>query len=349
MLMDTMRMMHPMGGHMMQPEDGPMMQPEGGHMMGGPMMRPEGGHMMGGPMMQPEGGHMMDGPMMPEGGHMMGGPMMQPRGGNMMMGEKMDQQPLECDDRGNFKPRQCCPMSGDCWCVNDLGDEIEGTRRNGKKIECPYNRTQAVKGHFHLSHNITEDIDKHTENLKPILVTHLGKWMMIEEKYIREVVITPYGEDIETLRVDFVISGEFEDDIDLASSVHHMHLKVMSEETLIQYQSFALIPVPTSLETHHHFEAEPMAFPIDESEISVGGYNMHKTTIVIVLGLTLFAAIMVVILVQVTKKRKVVKLQRRDNYQQNLAFTNEVYGKLAFLDDLAKEQNPDPEKNEANA
>ena len=38
---------------------------------------------------------------------------------------------------------------------------------------------------------------------------------------------------------------------------------------------------------------------------------------------------------------------------QNLAFTNEVYGKLAFLDDLAKDHSPeltkDVEKNEATA
>ena len=67
--------------------------------------------------------------------------MMQPMNGgakmmDSMMDGKMEQRPLDCDDRGNFKPRQCCHMTGECWCVNDIGNEIEGTRKMDKNIEC---------------------------------------------------------------------------------------------------------------------------------------------------------------------------------------------------------------------
>ena len=42
----------------------------------------------------------------------------------------------QCDDKGNFMPRQCHLSAGECWCVNDIGEEIDGTRRSGKKPEC---------------------------------------------------------------------------------------------------------------------------------------------------------------------------------------------------------------------
>jgi hypothetical protein len=245
-------------------------------------------------------------------------------------------------------PRQCHPVSGDCWCVNDLGEEVDGTRcSHGKEIMCPYNRTQAVKGHIQLNHNITDNLEKHTENLKPILITQLSQWMMIEEDYIQEIEISADGEKITVLKVDFVISGEVEDDLDLASSVHHLRLKVTSSQTIIHYESFTLVPIPTTLETHHKFHAEPVATGSIRNY-----YQVHKTTIVVLIGLILLASILVVILVQVVKKRRVATLQHRDNYQQNLAFTNEVYGKLAFLDDIQKEKTPeekDLEKNEASA
>lgn len=281
--------------------------------------------------------------------HMDNTRMMSGMSGQKMMGMHSgmpSKHPLECDEDGGFMPRQCHHMTGECWCVNDLGEEIEGTRCSEKKPDCPYNKTSAVKGHIHLRHDIQDNLDKHTEILRPILVTHLGKWMMIEEKYIQEVVVTPYGESVQTLRVDFMISGEIEDDIDLASSMHHLRLIVTSEETLIHYESFTLTPVPTSLETHHKFIAEPMAVPKSDTDAALEYYRVHKTTIVVLIGLVLLASILVVMLVQIAKRRRVLKLQRKDNYQQNLAFTNEVYGKLAFLDDLAKDKTPDVEKNE---
>lgn len=45
--------------------------------------------------------------------------------------------PLQCDDHGNFKPMQCNMMTSECWCVNDLGVEIDGTRRSSDSQEMP--------------------------------------------------------------------------------------------------------------------------------------------------------------------------------------------------------------------
>ena len=35
---------------------------------------------------------------------------------------------LECDKKGLFKPRQCDKLEAICWCVDDRGVEIDGTR-----------------------------------------------------------------------------------------------------------------------------------------------------------------------------------------------------------------------------
>ncbi|KAM4041131.1 saxiphilin-like [Anomaloglossus baeobatrachus] len=34
----------------------------------------------------------------------------------------------KCDEKGNYAPKQCHGSTGYCWCLNENGDEIEGTR-----------------------------------------------------------------------------------------------------------------------------------------------------------------------------------------------------------------------------
>ena len=49
---------------------------------------------------------------------------------------------LECDESGTFKPLQCeihDKETKECWCVNDRGDETEGTRavvKDGSNPDC---------------------------------------------------------------------------------------------------------------------------------------------------------------------------------------------------------------------
>ncbi|XP_026534330.1 thyroglobulin, partial [Notechis scutatus] len=45
-----------------------------------------------------------------------------------------DYKPL-CEDNGAYKPTQC-QLNGECWCVDNRGQEIPGTRRRGKQPIC---------------------------------------------------------------------------------------------------------------------------------------------------------------------------------------------------------------------
>ncbi|KAI4872769.1 hypothetical protein NFI96_027006 [Prochilodus magdalenae] len=38
----------------------------------------------------------------------------------------------ECDEQGNYKPKQCWHSTGYCWCVDKNGKEIEGTLTRGE-------------------------------------------------------------------------------------------------------------------------------------------------------------------------------------------------------------------------
>ena len=35
----------------------------------------------------------------------------------------------ECSEDGSFKPTQCHEGRGECWCVDEAGDELDGTRK----------------------------------------------------------------------------------------------------------------------------------------------------------------------------------------------------------------------------
>lgn len=41
----------------------------------------------------------------------------------------------ECEDDGTFRPKQCHPLTSECWCVDDRGKEIYGTRMAVKSGE----------------------------------------------------------------------------------------------------------------------------------------------------------------------------------------------------------------------
>lgn len=41
----------------------------------------------------------------------------------------------QCDEEGNYKPKQCWHSTGYCWCVDKNGKELPDTRTRGE-LEC---------------------------------------------------------------------------------------------------------------------------------------------------------------------------------------------------------------------
>lgn len=50
----------------------------------------------------------------------------------------------ECNVNGNFKSVQCWGAIGQCWCVDSDGNELEGTRAQGKRPDCSAGKCNIV-------------------------------------------------------------------------------------------------------------------------------------------------------------------------------------------------------------
>ena len=43
----------------------------------------------------------------------------------------------DCDSDGAYNPVQCLQSNGPCWCVDESGHEVPGTRTDkGKPVDC---------------------------------------------------------------------------------------------------------------------------------------------------------------------------------------------------------------------
>jgi len=62
--------------------------------------------------------------------------------GEMMVGVYVPQ----CDEEGNYQPLQFHPSSGYRWCVDEYGDEINGTLTPPEKPDpdCSHYKAQAI-------------------------------------------------------------------------------------------------------------------------------------------------------------------------------------------------------------
>lgn len=116
--------------------------------------------------------------------------------------------------------------------------------------------------------------------------------------------ITPSGDvQLQTIQVDFIVTGSIDEDIDLASSANHLRLTVQSEETIIQYQTFTLTPV--SIEMEHQFQAEPIVEPVDDDDVDDGDYissfcYQHRTGVIAaIIGIVLLLCTLVVLAILV--------------------------------------------------
>lgn len=48
----------------------------------------------------------------------------------------------DCESDGSYNPVQCLRTEGPCWCVDENGKEVPGTRNeNGKPADCPGKET----------------------------------------------------------------------------------------------------------------------------------------------------------------------------------------------------------------
>lgn len=251
---------------------------------------------------------------------------------------------LDCDETGTFKPLQCADDFSECWCVDDRGIEIPNSRKvtkEGERPECHYNRTKGVHGSFKLTHSL-ENVEPHMNNIKKLAHQHLSNWLHMEEEYVTIVEITPSQTNI--IQVHFEVM--WDEETDMATAIYHVQYLMLKGHCQINYQGGTLIPDPKSMDVHHHYEPKlpnesgwtGEHYPT-HGDGFMGFVHSHQTGIIAaVFGATML--ILLVAIVSFARRRRLsshFNHRRMDTYRENLAFSNQLYGKQNLMPDDIKE------------
>ena len=80
----------------------------------------------------------------------------------------------ECTEDGSFKPTQCHEGRGECWCVDEAGEELDGTRKPmppmpPKPASREHDSREDSRGHGrgHGSHESREEDSREVEEDRP--------------------------------------------------------------------------------------------------------------------------------------------------------------------------------------
>jgi len=241
---------------------------------------------------------------------------------------------LACTQDGQFQPTQCYHVTGDCWCVDDMGKELEGTRKNvrrkGSPLVCPVNTTTSLHGHVSLQHDL-EDLESHLDMLHNMMHDMLSHWLVVHRRYITVIEITPNHADIHLLEVDFVVATDENAQHDLATSSHHFQQEAQRNNIMMQYQGHILKPAHNGVHVLHTYQ--PMLPPVGVMHREASFYRQHQAALLACfIGITFFLLILTALVKILMSRRRSSTLrfpreepaEPRDLYKQNLKFSSKL-------------------------
>jgi hypothetical protein len=278
-------------------------------------------------------GHMM--------GHMMG-PMLMGRGPNMqgMMMPWMDTDPPACDDvTGHFLPRQC-HSKGHCFCVDDRGMEIPGTRTlDIDGLSCKHNRTTSLNIEMMLKHHM-DDMREHMNELRHAMEQQLSEWTNMDERWINIEAVIPDQNSVHVISVHIVVSHDGESD--LPSIANFFQRQVQQPQAQIPFNDNFLIPDPDSVRIEHKFDEmlppqlpdehgpeEPVIEPepprgIITSCIDWHSFRNHRMTVVMgVVGIIVIMVAATGVALAAMKRRRMAMMQYQHRRFENMATLRE--------------------------
>lgn len=242
----------------------------------------------------------------------------------------------ECDKDGSFKPKQCDAKARQCWCINDWGQEVKGTRMSstwtaeGENTDlfCILNRTVAVDISFTLFHGF-KDITIHQEGLQRVLKEHISYWLMVEEVHMTDVDVHPNV----TVRGQYAVvkvTVNWGNTYDLPSAVDNMHRRMTSNTCAFYYNGKQLRPNPTSFRARQHFQQQPRVSICGGLRLPVRaeGLKLMVRGVGVVLMFTMFVIAAMLIM---RRKRALAAFKRRemscvDKMEKDVSFGNKLYG-----------------------
>jgi len=172
----------------------------------------------------------------------------------------------DCEPSGAFRPTQC--VAQECWCVDDRGVEIDGTRvaviNGDNKPSCVRNITVAMTVRMLLvvdssdAYSEEKDSRPHMDQLTKNLPEHISTWMLIDRQYITIVHVDERPSDDEhedgSMLVELYI--RYDGTSDLPSAMEHMKRRMHTDRCRVPYgSSGVLVPQPETVEAEHKFSA----------------------------------------------------------------------------------------------
>jgi hypothetical protein len=227
----------------------------------------------------------------------------------------------ECDKNGAFKPLQCNAVQSECWCVDDRGIEIDGTRTSvfveEHKPSCVRNITVALNIRLIMILVPVENDD----NFKPIfhqltstLPEYIGSWMLIDKQYITILSADEIPRNHEHDAVLVKIMIRHDGLSDLPSAVKHMKRMMYAGHCKVPLGSSILAPQPDTMETVHKFAYMPARpqTPIVSNEDdgmykesqSLFEYCKSHSNILIIAGIACVILLLSIIFVSVMISRR---------------------------------------------
>jgi len=165
----------------------------------------------------------------------------------------------DCEPNGAFKPMQCTPKQSECWCVDDRGFEIDGTRTSvyiaAHKPICPRNITVALTIRMLLvaTPNSPTTVDDSVSQLTRSLADHVSAWMIIDKQYITiaQVENKPDENGRQVYVADVYV--RYDGESDLPSAVEHMKRRMHMDRCQVSHGNSVLTPEPRSLTVEHKY------------------------------------------------------------------------------------------------
>jgi len=180
---------------------------------------------------------------------------------------------VDCAPNGEFRPLQCNYRLGDCWCVDDRGVEVDGTRNaiftDEHKPSCVRNVTVALTINMLLVPTRGEELDgdslpddKDIVKALPKLSESIGSWLVMDKQYVTVIRASSVVKDgVHGVLVMALVRHDGSND--LPSAVTYMTGSMFLGHCTLAVAGQTLTADPHTLQVNHKFsypwkEPEPV-------------------------------------------------------------------------------------------
>jgi hypothetical protein len=261
----------------------------------------------------------------------------------------------DCEENGEFRPIQCSAMQTECWCVDDRGHEIDGTRTpiyvDDHKPRCVRNITVALTIKMVMV-IVPEDDNQNSplsiaDQLTNALPDHVGDWLLIDRQYITVLSVRKLIGGDEVGRTSMLVSLLVRHDgsSNLPSAAEHMKRLIHLGRCKVALGDRILAPKADSVQTEHKFSqvqdtlknAPLPANKLDngmfvENESWIGYCFNHSYPLIIAVGLCLLILMTILVLsVLIVRRRRTH--QRLNLGHQRLESQMSTSSEKSLLDD----------------